>query len=293
VTGAPADKPDLTRPRAVVLAAIAGSALSQSGTPHVRANAPLRPLAPAAEARLGARNLPAPGGRPKPDLGKVFAICALLAVLDAVVAIIAVATGHTVFAILAGILFLLLAAFALAARSAMRRDPAQVTPVDRRAIQAASRWDSKQSWTGPLVTSSERGLVVAATQAAERIARSPGWTSGALADHRIQLDLIFELDQIDDQAHRIALARQQQPGTTDPVLDQAWDAAVDRVAALTAYADNLDGLARSQQDAINRLGGDPVRDSNLLAGSTQDQLAFEQLYALSMFLNANGGDSFG
>ena len=293
MTGAPAEKPDLTRPRAVVLAAIAGSALSQSGTPHVRANAPLRPLAPAAEARLAARNLPAAGGRPTPDLGKAFAVCSLLAALDVVVVIIAIATGHTVFAIVAGILFLLLAAFALAARSAMRRDPAQVPPPDRRAIHAASRWDSKQSWTGPLATSSERGLVVAATQAAERIARSPGWTSGALADHRIQVDLVFELDQIDDQAHRIAVARQQQPGTTDPVLDQAWDAAVDRVAALTAYADNIDGLAKSQQDAINRLGGDPVRDSNLLAGSTQDQLAFEQLYALSLFLNTNGGDSLG
>jgi hypothetical protein len=282
------EKPDLTRPRAVVLAAIAGSALSQSGSPRVRADGPLRALPPAAEARHAARNLSAPGGRPTPDLGKVFATCALLAVLDAVVVVIAIVTGHVVFAIVAGVLFLLLAAFALAARSATHRDPAQVRPLDRRAIGAASRWDSKQSWTGPLATSSERGLVVAATQAAERIARSPGWTSNALADQRIQLDLIFELDQIDDQAHRIAVARQQQPGTTDPVLDQAWDASVDRVAALTAYADNLDGLAKAQQDAVDRLGGDPVRDTGLLTGATQDQQAFEQLYALSLFLNGNG-----
>jgi hypothetical protein len=135
--------------------------------------------------------------------------------------------------------------------------------------------------------------VIAAARVAERIARSPGWRLDALGEHRLRLDLIAELDQIDDQAHRIALARQQQAGAPDPLLEQSWQALVDRVAALTAYADSLDGLAAAQAATVDQLGGDPVRDSDLLAGSTRDQMALEQLYALSLFLNANDGDSFG
>ena len=296
MSGAPANPPDLTRPRATVLAAIAGSAMSQS--PQVRADFPLRPVSPEIEAKLEARaqrdRLPAPaGGRPPTDLAKIVVPCALLAVLDAVAVVIALATGHNVLAVVAGILFVPLAALAVIGAGLMRRDPLQLTPADRRAMNAASRWDAKQAWTGPLATSSERGLVIAAARVAERIARSPGWRSDALSEHRLRLDLAAELDQIDDQAHRIAVARQQPAGGADPVVEQAWESTVDRVAALTAYADNLDGLAAAQTAAINRLGGDPVRDSDLLAGSARDEFALEQLYALALYLNAGGGGSFG
>jgi hypothetical protein len=271
-----------------------------SKPPQVRADYPLRPVTPEIEAKLDSRarneRLPAPGGRPPTDLGKIVVPCALLAVVDVIALVIAIATGHYVFAVVAGILFVPLAALAVIGAGMMRRDPAQLAPTDRRALAAASRWDSKQAWTGPLAACPERGLVIAAARVAERIARSPGWRSGALGDHRLRLDLIAELDQVDDQAHRIADARRQQPGaraTTDPVVEQAWEATVDRVAALSAYADNLDGLAAAQAEAINRLGGDPVRDTDLLAGSARDEFALAQLYALSMYLNANAGDSFG
>jgi hypothetical protein len=284
--------------RASVLADIAGSPMSRR--PQVRADYPLGPVAPEVEAKLDARarneRLPAPGdrsGERPPDLGKVVIPCALLAVVDVIALIVAIATGHVVLAVVAGILFVPLAVLAVIGAGIMRRDPLQLTPADRRAIDAASRWDSKQSWTGALATGNERGVVIAAARVAERIARSPGWRLDALGEHRLRLNLIAELDQIDDQAHRIAVARQQHPSGPDPVLDQAWQALVDRVAALTAYADNLDGLAAARAAAINNLGGDPVRDSNLLAGSTRDQMALEQLYALSLFLNANDGNSFG
>lgn len=296
MTGPRPDQPDLTAARASVLAAVAGSALAQP--PRVRAGYPLRPVAPEIEVKLAARardeRLPMPGGRgQQADLGKVVVPCALLALVDVIVLIIAIASGHYVFAVLAGVLFVPLAALAAMGAGMMRRDPLQLTVAERRAMAIASRWDSKQAWTGALATTDERGLVIAAARVAERIARSPGWRLDALGEHRLRLDLIAELDQIDDQAHRIALARQQQAGAPDPLLEQSWQALVDRVAALTAYADSLDGLAAAQAATVDQLGGDPVRDSDLLAGSTRDQLALEQLYALSLFLNANDGDSIG
>jgi hypothetical protein len=260
--------------------------------PHVRATAPLRPLAPEIEAKLAARTLPGAVGRDA-DVGKVVVPCAVLAALDAVAFAVALVTGHPVLAIVAGLLFVPLAALAVIGAGMLRRDTIRLTLADRRAMEAASRWDSKQDWTGPLDGCPERGLVIAAASVAERIARSPGWRSGVLSEQRIRLDLIGELDQIDEQAHRIAVARHQQPAGKDLAIETAWDAAVDRVAALTAYADSLDGLAAAQAAAINRLGGDPVRDEGLLTGSAQDQFALEQLYALSLFLNTGGGGGFG
>src|SRR5581483_11732184 len=113
--------------------------------------------------------------------------------------------------------------------------------------------------------SAERGLVLTAARAAERIARSATWRSGRLDDQRLHLDLGAELDQIDQQAHRIATARHgtgsgPAPGAlhlghvltrpdspqsgriggTTPAIDAAWEAALNRVAALTGYANRLE-----------------------------------------------------
>lgn len=293
MSGPRPDQPDLTAARASVLAAVAGSALGQA--PRVRAAYPLRPVAAQIEVKLADRaqqdGLPAQS-RPT-ELRKVVVPCTLLALVDLVVLVIAVTGGRYVFAVVAGILFVPFAALAVIGAGIARRDQVQLSLADRRAMAVASRWDSKQQWTGPLATSDERGLVIAAARVAERIANSPGWRLDALGEHRVRLDLINELDQIDDQAHRIAVARQHQAGAADPVLDRSWQGLVDRVAALTAYADSLDGLAASRAATVHELGGDPVRDADLLAGSSRDQLALEQLYALSMYLNANDGDSFG
>jgi hypothetical protein len=69
------------------------------------------------------------------------------------------------------------------------------------------------------------------------------------------------------------------------VVDQAWEAALTRVAALTCYAESLDGLARQQAVERARLG-DPVRDSDLMAGLTMDEIAVEDITALTYFLGA-------
>jgi hypothetical protein len=219
-----------------------------------------------------------------------------LAVIDAGGAILGAADGHYVLAAIAGALFVPLAAIAgLGARFATR-DPLRLTTAERRAVNDASRWNSKQVWTGPLSSSAERGLVIAAAHAAERIAANSTWRSGRIDEHRLRLDLGAELDQIDDQAHRIASARHAPaaaaaPGST-PVVDAAWEATLDRVAALTAYASQLDGYDRRRAELIARQG-DLVRDTDLLAGSARDEMAVDQLLALGYYLNANlDGDGF-
>jgi hypothetical protein len=73
---------------------------------------------------------------------------------------------------------------------------------------------------------------------------------------------------------------------TAPVVDAAWETTLTRVAALTAYANELDGADTKRIDAMTRQG-DPVRDSDLMAGSVRDELAVDQLLALTLFLNAN------
>ena len=163
------------------------------------------------------------------DLIKVVVPCAVLAVVDIVALIVAIATGHYVLAVVAGLLFVPLATLAGIGAGMLRRDP-EPAPV---------QWRSKQPWTQPLTTTPEHGLVIAAARAMERIAGN----SGTLGEHRPQFDLAVELDQIDEQAYRIAIA-EQQTGTSDPILDQARQALVDRVTTLTAYADgDLDALS--------------------------------------------------
>ena len=65
-------------------------------------------------------------------------------------------------------------------------------------------------------------------------------------------------------------------------MEVAWEAALDRVAALTAYAGELDGSARRQRATM----GDPVRDGDLLTGATLDGFALEHLVTLTAFLGA-------
>jgi hypothetical protein len=299
MTGGGSKEPDLTRARADVLALIAGSPMSMR-PPTVQAAAPLRALPAAVEAKLASRASAGltPLGAEHPRGGvwqRVVLPSGTLALVDAAGVVIGAAAGHYVLAAVAAVFFVPLAAIAgLGARFASR-DPLRLSTRDRRAINDASRWHSKQVWTGPLSSGSERGLVIAAAAAAERIARSSTWRSGRLDEQRLRLDLAGELDQIDDQAHRIGTARHQgggsPPGTT-PVIDAAWEATLNRVAALTAYAGQLDGYDERRRAALAQQG-DPLRDSDLLAGSVRDEMAVDDLAALTYYLTANldGGTS--
>jgi hypothetical protein len=284
-----APKPDLTAARAEVLALVRGSPMSQH-PPGVRAVAPLRPLPPEVEARLST-----PGSQDAAVWGRVVLPSGALAVVDGVGVGIGAADGHPVLAIAAGILFVPLAALAVFGARFAGRNPSRLTLRDRRALARASQWHSRQSWTGGLATSSERGLVIAAAAAVERIARTAAWRAGRFGEPRIRLDLVRELDQIDEQAHRIALARTEYgpatPGSA-PVVDGAWDTVVDRVAALTAYAKQVEQLDIQRADALTRTG-DPVRDADLLGGTVRDEMALGELDALTVFLLAGPDDPQG
>lgn len=146
--------------------------------------------------------------------------------------------------------------------------------------EISASWRSRQAWLGPVAQSRERRLVFVAVDTVARIARSSAWASDDLDDHRIRLDLVTELDEIDDQAFQLAVLRRKLGGQPDEqhaaALRRSWDALVDRVSALSAYADRLAAL-RSEQNAV-------AADSavaRLLAGTARDELASEQVRDLT------------
>jgi hypothetical protein len=299
MTSGPPAKPDLSHARAQVMATVAGSPMSMR-PPTVQASAPLRALPATVEAKLADRaaaGLRATGTEHPRDRvwQRVVVPSATLAVADLGGTAVAAAASHPILAVVAGVLFVPLAAIAASGARFATRDPLRLTTGERRAINDASRWESKQVWTGPLSSCAERGLVIAAAQAAQRIAQSSAWRSGRIDEQRVRLDLGAELDQIDDQAHRIATARHSSgevaSGTT-PVVDSAWEATLNRVAALTAYANQLDGYDERRRAELARQG-DPVRDSDLMAGSVRDEMAVDQLVALTYYLNQDGGTGLG
>jgi hypothetical protein len=286
---------DLERARASVLAVIAGSGGSPTA-PSLEADAPLGQL-PAATARtIAARssNGLSPLGHDHPRSGtwrRVVVPSGALAVLDAVAVVVAAAKGSTILAIAAGVIFVVFAGMAISGARFASSDPLRLDAADRRAVKAGRHWTSRQDWSGPLAFCSERGLLVAALDAARRIARSPLWMSGRLDAHRARLDLATELDQIDADSHAVAVSRYGGPsgtinaagglpsaGAPTPSIENAWDAVVTRVAALTCYADGLDGLPARHAAALNR--------ATESAGPNGTDITLDDASALDFFLGA-------
>src|SRR3954453_2698331 len=80
---------------------------------------------------------------------RVVGPSAALAGLDAVGVIVAIITGHVVLAVLAGVLLVPLAGLAvLGARYRSRTSGNRLTIADRAHIASASKWRSRQDWTG-------------------------------------------------------------------------------------------------------------------------------------------------
>jgi hypothetical protein len=179
----------------------------------------------------------------------------LLAVMVAIVGLLGLAGGGMVIAL----------------RLSRRSSP-------RDEISAA--WRSRQAWLGPWAQTQERRLVFVAVDTVARIARSNAWASDGLGDHRVRLDLITELDEIDDQAFHLAVLRRKLGDLPDEdhaaALQRSWDALVDRVSALSAYADRLAAL----QTERNAVAADEAV-ARLLAGTARDELASEQVRDLT------------
>jgi hypothetical protein len=247
------------------------------------------PLGPPTEAALPHE----PGTRGGLDIGadarrlaRILVPGALLAlvgmlVLAGVVTAVALVAGVLLAIMVAIVGFLGLAgtgmvvAWRLSRRSLSRKEiSTEIGNGTRRA------WQSRQSWLGPLAQSQERRLVFVAVDTVARIAHSDAWASDYTDDHRIRLDLVTELDEIDDQAYQLAALRHrlgEQPDEQHAAaVDQSWNALVDRVSALSAYADRLAALA-----AERAISADDDAAARLIAGTVRDELATEQLRDLT------------
>jgi hypothetical protein len=155
-----------------------------------------------------------------------------------------------------------------------------VLRMSRRSLVAAPAlgvaWQSTQQWLGPLAQTRERRLVFVAMDTVARIAGSEAWSSPDLDEHRIRLNLLAELDDIDAQAYRLAELGSHSGNQHAEVVDQGWDALVDRVSALSAYADRLAALETEPAAA-------PIdaAANQLLAGSARDELASDHVRGLT------------
>jgi hypothetical protein len=166
-----------------------------------------------------------------------------------------------------------------------------VLRASRRTLMAAPKpdtvvaWQSVQPWIGQHTQSPERRLVFVAVDTVARIAGSAAWSSPYLDDHRIRLDLVTELDDIDAQAYQLAELRSRTGGQGhhEEVLRQGWDALVDRVSALSNYADRLAGLAPelARRAEADRAAHADDAAARLLAGSVRDELASDQVRGLT------------
>lgn len=142
-------------------------------------------------------------------------------------------------------------------------------------------WRSRQPWHGPLAQAAERALLFVAVGVVERIAGSRAWASAYLDDHRIRLDLVRELDEIDDQGYRMASLRQRVGDHA--ALEHGWQALVDRVAALSLYANRLLALEAeiARQAAADRAAVAELHSATLATGAARDELAADHLRALA------------
>ncbi|MBE7189756.1 hypothetical protein [Jatrophihabitans endophyticus] len=176
-----------------------------------------------------------------------------LAVLDVVGLVAAAAGGHTVLAVVAAVLFVVLAYLAFAGVRFVRADPLRVAAPQRTAVDAAKTWRSGQGWTDAQRDDPWARLVGVACSDTARIAASKAWAWPSIAGQRSETELAALLDDVDAYAH----AQVGSAATADSPL-------VLRVAALRCYADALDDLVR------RGAGGEDVRDA--LPGAEDERL---------------------
>lgn len=191
---------------------------------------------------------------------------------------------------------------ALRAGALARRDTSSI---------AALVWQSSQPWLGPLAAGPERRLVGLACQAVARIVEAPAWRTPALDDHRLTLDLVAELNQIDAQAYGLAVARLAGAGQTNPApsppsttaYPAEWASLLDHVAALDDYAravtategvgplelSTATGAASASLAGTEAPGLADLQERRLAAGSVQDEFSTAQLRRLTAELERRTG----
>jgi hypothetical protein len=270
-------------PRATVLAEVAR--LAEHGGLSMRpAELPAGvPLGPPTEAALPHE----PGTRGGLEIGadaRQLARILVPGALLALVGMLVLAGVVTAVALVAGVLLAIMVAIVgllgLAGTGMVVAWRVSRRSLSRKERKESTSWQSRQSWLGPLAQSRERRLVFVAVDTVARIARSDAWASDYTDDHRIRLDLVTELDEIDDQAYQLAALRHRLGEQPDEhhaaAVDQSWNALVDRVTALSEYADRLAALA--SEHAVR---ADDEAAARLIAGTVRDELAAGQLRDLT------------
>jgi hypothetical protein len=272
--------PDIAAARAWVLTQLRDGQIGDDSPlrlPSVHSSKPLSgvpaPLADKLRRREAALTLPTDD--PMSSVGFVVGGIAFTGVIGgALLAGMILMLSHaTVFAVVLGIValpFLLgMTTFIRKLPAALRtsQHPLALSRDDRYRLLMTQHWESKQAWIGH-GNGPERRLVAVACDTIKRIAESRAWSSGYLDDHRIRLDMIGELNEIDAQAFRIAVTRSQLGPARpedEPQLAQPWNALLDRVAALRLYAIQMGALD-------GQLGLLAARDRSLEASGSVAEL---------------------
>lgn len=210
-----------------------------------------------------------------------IAVGSLALPVAAVAGIVALFHVHVAFWIMVTALIVTGAAavVAVAASIGPLHDPLRLSRADRRALNQARSWQSRQSWIGPRSTAAEYQLVMSAHETVKRLADSDTWATRIFDEHRLRLNLAQELDGIDQQAWHLATLRASRPD--DPALTPAWLALGDRVALLRRYADGVSALD-GRVAAAAQVEGSSVP---ITAGAALDQFATDQLQALTADLH--------
>jgi hypothetical protein len=218
---------------------------------------PLRPLPDGLSATLEARRRagyePAGADYPRRERWQTRVAPALLLGSAAAVAlIVALIVGRGLPAAIAGGVLVACSLAASAGLRWMHADPLRISPRDKRALDEAGHWESRQPWTYSLMTGSERAVLDDAVDVTARIAANPAWRSDYLQEHRQVLDLAAELDQVDQVAFTAAQAAAA--GGATAAGQRAL--AVARVQSLRDYDAGLDDLAARIADlAVAELPG--------------------------------------
>ena len=169
------------------------------------------------------------------------------------------------------------AAVAGASAGHLLRDPLRMSSAERRALVADRAWHSSRPWTGALAGTPERALVSRAQDAVVRLVRAPAWGTPAFEEHRLRLDLKAELDEIDEQAHELALGGAGPHRQTGAAPEAARTALTRRVEALAAYADAVVALGPGNAAPGRE---NEQQTENALVATVRDEFATERLALL-------------
>ena len=212
-----------------------------------------------------------------------------IGLLDVAAVVTLLITGSAV----AGVAVAVLSAALVVLVLLIAADPLRLTTAQRRSLTAARVWRSSHDWVPPFNETTERVQLARAQQAVGRIAGSAWWWQDSVADLRWGVDLITELDDVDAQAFRLAVAALGVPTGTrvpaDPSVMQlraALETRVQSLEALAAELDRQDHHHTALPGAARAVGPVPTLDA--IVGGVIDEEAAVRIRALTRAIRESG-----